>query len=206
MAMALSGCAEPDDQAGGQAQPPSVQAASEPAAGSGKPSPAEADNMLGGRDADGFVRLPGEPSRGDDAYYVTGEVCQQFTVEFMEGIMGRAVLKAEPTYAELTNCQYDLGEPNEYGVAPNVLLSLSFLPIEGQIKGHEAMHRSVAADPSIPMQNYVVKQENGLINEIYLVLGPSKYLSINRGPGNAVSEDEMLTLAIRLGEKIKEFK
>ena len=162
---------------------------------------AAADNITGGRDTDGFVRQPGEPSRGDSAYYVTGEVCEQFTKEFMEGILGKTIYKVAPSYAELTNCQYDLDEQGA-----NVLLSLSFLSIDNQVKGHQLMKRIVKADDSIPMDNFVVTQEDGLINEIYLVLGPNKFLSINRSSGKSLSEQELLNLAQKLGQKIKNFK
>jgi hypothetical protein len=162
---------------------------------------ATADNITGGKDADGFVRLPGEPSRGDSTYYITSEICQQFTKEFMESLLGKKIYKAEPSYIELTNCQYDLDENGA-----NILLSLSFLSIDNQVKGHQILDRQVAPDASIPMDNYVVKQDNGLINEIYLVLGANKFLSINRSSGKALSEQEVLALAQKLGQKIKNFK
>lgn len=161
----------------------------------------EENNINSSTDNDGFVRMPGEPSRGDSAYYITGEICQQFTKEFMEGILGKKIYQAAPTYTELTNCQYEVDENGA-----NILLSLSFLPVENQIKGHKMMERKVEANNSIPMDNFVVTQENGLINEIYLVLSPNKFLSINRSSQKALSEQEVLTLAQKLGEKIKKFK
>lgn len=164
------------------------------------------DVATAGEDSDGFVRLPGEPSRGNDFYYITGEVCEQFTKKFIEGILNKTVYEAKPSYAELTNCQYALGEAGSNGVKPNVLLSLSFLPIENQIKGHQMMKRTVLADNSIPMDNYIVKQDSGVINEIYLVIDGNKFLSINRSSVKALSDDEMVDFAQKIGEKIKNYK
>ncbi|MFA6525080.1 MAG: hypothetical protein WCT33_02280 [Patescibacteria group bacterium] len=166
----------------------------------------QVDNTSNGKDADGFVRMPGEPSRGDDAYYITGEICEQFTKSFMESLLGKDIIKAAPTNSETTNCQYDLSAPDSHGVTTNILLSLSYLSIDNQVKGHELMDRTANSDPSIPVDNYVIKQENGLINEIYLVLNPNKFISINRSSANALSEADVLLLAQKLGQKIKDFK
>lgn len=46
----------------------------------------------------------------------------------------------------------------------------------------------------------MVVQENGLINEIYLVLGENEYVSINRTSGKTISEDEMVTFAEKLAQ------
>ena len=201
----LSACSQPaaNEQSGTTGADTANQGDTQPA---DQPAVTGGTESAAGEDADGFVRLPGEPSRGDSAYYITGDVCGQFTKKFMAGLLGKAITEAKPSYAELTNCQYSLGEPNQFGQAPNVLLSLSFLPIANQVKGQSAMKRTVAPDPSIPMDNYVVKQDNGLINEIYLVLGPNKFLSINRSSGNVLSEAEVLDLARKLAAKIKDYK
>ncbi len=56
------------------------------------------------------------------------------------------------------------------------------------------------------MENAVVLQDDELINEVYLVLSPNKYLSINRNSGKNISEDEMLDFCVALGAKIADMQ
>ncbi|MFA6272059.1 MAG: hypothetical protein WC693_03025 [Patescibacteria group bacterium] len=194
----LSGCGNTSDQDTNQKANTNTQTTNQTATQDG--------NTSDDQDSDGFVRMPGEPSRGDDAYYITSEICEQFTKSFMEKLLGKAIIKAAPTSSEATNCQYDLSTPDSYGMTTNILLGLSYLSIDDQVKGHELMDRVASPDSSIPIDNYVIKQENGLINEVYLVLNPNKFISINRSSAKALSEDDVLLLAQKLGQKIKDFK
>ena len=154
-------------------------------------------------DADGFVHMPGEPSRGSSAYYVTGDVCEQFTVKFMEGLTGKKILRASPGVTGTSVCQYFTSAENENRMFQ---IAVEFLSVENQKKGNVAMDRTVTPDARIPMENFVVTQEDGLINQIYLVLGPQKFISINRSSADALTEAEVMDLAIKLGEKVGEFK
>lgn len=154
-------------------------------------------------DADGFVRMPGEPSRGSSDYYVTGDVCEQFTVRFMEGLTGKKILRAEAGVPGTTVCQYFTSAENANRMFQ---IGVEFLSVENQKKGNEFLDRKVAPDTRIPMENFVVTQEDGLMNQIYLVLGPQKFISINRSSATALTEAEVMDLAIKLGGKVKEFK
>jgi hypothetical protein len=64
----------------------------------------------------------------------------------------------------------------------------------------------VTSEARIPMENAVVLQDDELINEVYLVLSPNKYLSINRNSGKNISEDEMLDFCVALGAKIADMQ
>lgn len=153
-------------------------------------------------DSDGFVRYPGEPSREDKSYYIIEEVCGQFTKKFIEGITGKTIVKTEPFTDNSTtyNCNYYTSDTDYLS------LHLTYLTVANQKTGHEALGRTVKFDERIPKENMVVIQEDGLINEIYLVLSPDKYLSIIRSSGKAMTEEEVMDFAIKLGEKIKDFK
>ncbi|MBU0646116.1 hypothetical protein KJ611_01400 [Patescibacteria group bacterium] len=152
------------------------------------------------QDPDGFIRFPGEPSRTDKSYYIVEDLCGQFTSEFIAGLLGRPVIKTEPSpYPGLYSCSYYLSE-NEY-----VMINLNYLDLERQKHGHEILGRTVKTDTSIPMNHAVVYQEDGLINEIYFGLWPGKYLSLARS-GHALNEQEYLDFAIKLGNKIKDCK
>jgi uncharacterized protein YaiL (DUF2058 family) len=49
--------------------------------------------------------------------------------------------------------------------------------VEKQKKGQEMLGRTIKTDPRIEMDHFIVWQPDGLINSIYLVLGPEKFIS-----------------------------
>ncbi len=165
------------------------------------------DNIKDGTDADGFVRFPGEPTREDKSYYIIEDICGQFTQKFMEGITGLSFVKIEPFSGDSTyGCQYYTSTKEEGGVDSFFSISLDYLEVADQKKGHEMLGRKIITEPKINMEPFIIVQQASLINEIYLVLAPNKFLSINRSSGKVLSEAQDLELAIKLAEKIKNFK
>lgn len=155
------------------------------------------------QDKDGFVRMPGEPSRGGNAYYVTGDVCGQFTIKYMEGLTGKNIFRTSEVTPGSEVCQYFISEQNK-----NMMfqIDVGYYNVEDQKKGQEFLGRKVEKNSRIPMDNFVVYQENGLINKIYLVLGTDKFVGIDRSAADALTETEIMDLAIKLGGKLKDFK
>ena len=166
---------------------------------------AESVNLPDGStvDSDGFVRLPGEASRGGNTYYITGDVCEQFTIKYMEGLTGKKILNTSSVLSGSSVCQYFISEQNK-----NMMfqISVSFLNVEDQKTGLRFLDRRLESDKRIPMENFVAYQENNLINKIYLVLGPDKFVGVDRSAADALTETEIMDLAIKLGEKLKNFK
>jgi len=153
--------------------------------------------------ADGFVKMPGEASRGGNTYYITGDVCEQFTIKYMEGLTGKHILRTSSVFSGSSVCQYFISEQNK-----NMMfqVSVSFLNVEDQKTGLKFLDRRLESDKRIPMENFVAYQENGLINKIYLVLGPEKFVGIDRSAADALTETEIMDLAVKLGGKLKDFK
>jgi hypothetical protein len=154
-------------------------------------------------DADGFVRMPGEASRGGNgAYVVTGDTCEQFTVKYVEGLTGKKVLRTDSP-GDSSACQYFISEQNK-----NLMfqIAVGFLSVENQRAAFEYLGWKVTKEPRIPMDNFVVYQEDGHINKIYLVLGPEKFITVDRSGADALSETEIMDLAIKLGDKAKDFQ
>jgi hypothetical protein len=148
-----------------------------------------------------FVEFPGEPSRQDKSYYIVEDICGQFTQSFMENMLGEKITKVEPSQiATLNNCTYFLGDKE------NILLNLEYLPIENQKKGSEALGRKAQKNSQIPMENLVVWQDDNLINTIYLVLSPNKFLSLRPSSKNTISSDKFLALAANIANAIKGYK
>jgi hypothetical protein len=148
-----------------------------------------------------FVQYPGEPSRRDKSYYIVEDICGQFTKEFMENMYGAKLSRIElPKVSTINNCTYYFDE-KEY-----VMLNLEYLSAENQKKGNEAMDRKVEKDSQIPMDNMVTYQEDGIINVIYLVLGPEKFISLRPSSKNAITKEKFLELAANIGSAIRGYK
>ncbi|MFA5828449.1 MAG: hypothetical protein WC841_03795 [Candidatus Shapirobacteria bacterium] len=149
-----------------------------------------------------FVEYPGEPSREDKSYYIVEDICGQFTREFVENKLGKTITRIEPSdIGGLYNCRYFLNESDEY-----VVISLEYLTIENQKKGHESMGRKTETSEKIPMRNLLVWQEDGALNSLYLVLGDEKFISIGRSPDSGLTADELIGLAAEIALEIKNYK
>jgi hypothetical protein len=148
-----------------------------------------------------FVEYPGEPSRQDKSYYIIEDICGQFTQGFMEQMLGKKISKVEPPQiSTLNNCTYYFNEKD------NVMLNLEYLPIENQKMGNEAMGRIVEKNAKIPMDNLVVLQEDGLVNVIYLVLSPQKFISIRPNSAAAAKAVDLIEAASKIAKEIKNYK
>lgn len=148
-----------------------------------------------------FVEYPSEPSRQDKSYYIVEDLCGQFTQEFLENMLGQKLAKIEPSVISgIYDCRYYLNDKDYFW------LNLDYLNVDNQKKKHEMMNRKVEANPKIPMQNMVVWQGDGLINEIYLVLAPEKFISINRSSTAVLDDERTLNLAVKLAKEIKSYK
>jgi hypothetical protein len=148
-----------------------------------------------------FVEYPGEPTREDKSYYIVEDICGQFTKEFVENVSGKRLTKiAPPEIASLNNCTYYFDE-KEY-----VMLNLEYLAIENQKTGNEYAGYTVATNAKIPMENYVVTQKDGVINVIYLVLGPQKFISLRPSSKNTFTTDQFVDFAVRVADAIKNYK
>jgi hypothetical protein len=159
-------------------------------------------------DSDGFVRFPGEPTRPDQQhYYVVEDICGQFTQPFMEQLTGKTFKKIEPSAVSTTyGCVYYTATTAADGKDAYILLVLDYLNVADQKAGQQALGRTVTTNASIPMDNFVATQENGLINGICFIFGTDKFLRLDRTSTSALSDADMLAAAVKLGTKMKDFK
>ena len=99
---------------------------------------------------------------------------------------------------------YFSGQPA--GTGAYVMLNLEYLNVENQKKGHQMAGRTIKTDPRIQMKHFIVWQKDGLINEINLVLGPEKFISINRSSGKVLDNEKDIEFAANLAKEIKSYK
>jgi hypothetical protein len=150
-----------------------------------------------------FVEYPGEPTRQDKSYYIVEDICGQFTPEFIQNTLGKPVISTKPSeISSLYNCTYYLDASHK----DYVMLVLDYLKFANQQIGQEAMGRKTEVSDKIPMRNMVVRQPDGLINSIYLVLGDDKFISIQRSSGTILTSDELINFAANIAKNIKNYK
>jgi hypothetical protein len=158
-------------------------------------------------DPDGFVRFPGEPTRESTDYYIIEDICGQFTGKFMEGVTGKTIIKTDDPYQDLGNiyaCHYYF-DGNTSEVA-SLYLVLDYLNVADQKKGLEFLDRKLETSTDIPMEHFIAIQEDGNINGIYFVLGPDKFIRLDRSSTTSATNEEMRAYATKIAQKIKNYK
>lgn len=123
------------------------------------------------------------------------DLCNVLTKETVAGLLGKSIVKTESvTRSTLKSCQYFLNDTDA------LVLNYDLTAVDSKLQGHESLGRIITTNPKIIAKHSVVLQENGLINEIYLVIGPSEFVSINRPNSKLISEEEIVSFAAKLGE------
>ena len=199
----LVGCAGPKIEQAINNQPINLDNTKNTALGQCVTGPVTLENYgdKGKRLASCFIEYPGEPTREDKSYYIVEDICGQFTEEFIANLLGQKIVKVVPSpVSGLYNCSYYLND-KDY-----VMLVLDYLSVADQKKGREFIGHKIMIDNRIPMENFYAVQENGLINTVYLVLDPEKFISIERPNAKVLEGDLVLQFAAKLAEQIKNYK
>lgn len=131
-------------------------------------------------------------------FKVGNDVCGEFPKEWVAEAIGKQIIKTEEHSSSGTYvCQYYTDENNF------ITLRLNNLSVENQKKGQITLGRTITTNPKIKMEHFVVLQDNGLINGIYLVINPNLFIAVDRTSTKAASEDELTSFAIKVAERIQ---
>lgn len=123
------------------------------------------------------------------------DLCNVLTKETVTNLLVKTIVKTESvTDATLHSCQYYLDDTHA------LVINYDLTSVDSKLRGHEFLGRKITTNPKIIAKHSVVVQENEMINEIYLVLGPREFVSINRPNGTLISEEEIIDFAAKLGE------
>ncbi len=135
---------------------------------------------------------------------ISDDVCAEFSAELVGNAMGKEVVKTEgPSMASFYNCRYYFNYDEKTKKGDNILLNLENLDVARQKRGHEIMDRTITTNDKIKMEHFMAMQEDGQINSLYLVLGPNRFISINRSSFKAGTNEDIINLAEKLAEEIK---
>lgn len=128
---------------------------------------------------------------------VSGDICGKFDKAFVGQSIGKEIIKTETQSGGGSyNCEYFFDDKNF------VSLTLNNLSVENQKKGAELMDRKIETREEIKMEHFVTVQEDGNINAIYLILGPNKFIRVDRSSGKFIDNEGLVLLASKVAEKI----
>ena len=128
---------------------------------------------------------------------VSENICDEFPKSWVASAIGKSIIKTENLDSSGSHvCQYYIDDNNF------ITLRLNNLSVENQKKGQISLGRTVTESQVIGMENFIVKQENGLINNTVLVLNPNLFLSVDRSSTKAASEDEIIAFAQKVATRI----
>jgi len=129
---------------------------------------------------------------------VGNDICGEFPKEWATSAFEKPIIKTTSLDTTGTHsCQYYTDENNF------IILRLNSLSVENQRKGQIALGRTIITNPKIKMEHFVVIQEEGLINGIYLIINPNLFITVDRNSAKAASQDEILNFAIKAAERIE---
>ncbi len=121
------------------------------------------------------------------------DMCQVFPLKEVNDLTGKSFQRTE-TYksgdGKTHNCQYYID--NHF-----VTLDLGFFEVAGQRKGLEYLDRKITTDPRITMEHFMVYSGKNpdQIMDIYLVMGPSKFVRVGKSSATVISNDEFVAFA-----------
>lgn len=147
-------------------------------------------------ETDPKTTLSVRPMEGPDSFAL--DVCEEVSQAMVEDILGKPVEKIESSSTSVdTNCKYFINT-DKY---EHILIQISYLSVENQKSGQEMMGRSITNNQSIPIENFIAVQDDGLINAIYLVMTPEKFVRVDR-TANSVNDEQLVDLAKQVAEII----
>jgi len=126
------------------------------------------------------------------------DVCAEFPKEWVASVLRKEIIKTEAFSMKGTNnCQYFVDDTS------SAFIKAEDLTIANQKKGQQEMGRTIKTDPRIKMENFIAVQADGLINVIYLVLNPNRFVAIDRTSTKVYDNEGEIAFAVKVAERIQ---
>ncbi|MFA6306767.1 MAG: hypothetical protein WCV70_03945 [Patescibacteria group bacterium] len=138
------------------------------------------------------------------------DVCNYFPKELIESAIGKPIVKVEVPITGSENCFYytfysDDYDHTPYGDKPGGTPVVAVYDTEdfAKDKAYNETHGSkYGTDPSIGMDNYVVRNNTNEVWQVVLILGGDKYIRMHY-VHDAVTGDELVKIGAKFAEKIQ---
>lgn len=152
-----------------------------------------------------LVILTGCQKSGDGkitASTVINDVCQEISADFVYSVIEKAVVKTEANnFGNTKVCRYYFSEKNNDYLLVRHETGLS---VEIQKKGVESvLEGRIEKNDKIKMEHMVAYNKKNYIYNIYLILDPMTFFSIDRGTKESLTDDQLIDFAAKLADKIQ---
>jgi hypothetical protein len=138
------------------------------------------------------------PLMGEDSFSL--DVCSEVTPDFVTQVTGLQIKKTRDfSNSTSTGCSYFMTD-SESGQF--VMVVVDFMNVEDQKTGLKALGRTLKTDARIKMDHFLTYQENGVLNDIYLIMTPDKFVRVERSGVDVINEDKFIDFAASLVDKI----
>lgn len=135
---------------------------------------------------------------GNKEITVGDDVCAEFPKEWVASVLSKKITKTVAfNMGGTNNCQYYIDDTN------SAFIKVENLTIANQKTGQVALGRTIKTDPRIKMDNVIAWQPDGLINVIYLVLNPNRYVAIDRTSAAVYDNEGEINFAIKVADRIQ---
>lgn len=141
------------------------------------------------------------------------DVCNYFPKELIEEAIGKPIVKVEVPFTNGKSCFYytqwsETFDHTPYGDTPGGTQVVVVYDDEdfAKDKAYNETHGSkFSSDPSIGMDNFVVRNNAGNVWQVVLILGGDKYIRMHF-VHQAITGPELLKIGIKFAEKIQSGK
>jgi hypothetical protein len=128
-----------------------------------------------------------------DMFIAEPDLCKILTGQKISELLGKPVIKIKSVATGKTHsCQYYLTQNDA------AIVNHDYENIREQKKATEYLGIITRTDPQIPMEHFIVYENNGNINKIVLVMNDNEYVSVNRTSSKNITESEIIDLAVKL--------
>jgi hypothetical protein len=131
---------------------------------------------------------------------VSNDICAQFPKEWVESVTGKTIIKAVPSGTKgiaTYPCDYYVNETNF------ISIDVNDFNVETQKKGRLQMGDTLKTDPRIKMEHFIVFEQDGLINSIFLILNPNRFVTVDRFYGKVFDNEEVVAFAAKVADIIQ---
>jgi hypothetical protein len=138
------------------------------------------------------------------------DVCNYFPKELIEEAIGKPIVKVEVSLSDEKNCFYYTLYTDDFDYSPYTGNQPGGTPIvvvyddsdfaKDKIS-NEKTGSKYTKDPSISMDNYVVRDFGGTIWQVVLILGQDKYIRMHY-VHSAITGPELVKIGAKFAEKI----
>jgi hypothetical protein len=139
-------------------------------------------------------------TNGNKQITVGNDICTEFPKEWVALSTGKTIIRAVASGTKgiaTYPCDYYINETNF------ISIDVNDYNVETQKKGRIQMGDTLKTDPRIAMEHFIVFEKDGQINSIFLILGPNRFVTVDKFYGKVFDNEGVIAFAARVAERIQ---